>query len=105
MKCRNGFVSNSSSSSFIVAFPKDIEMTEAAVKKYLFQEDEFLYNYDDRMATKKSEEIILEEMKKQKPNDIENIRDNCNGWLDGALTTKIIDIKMESLIIKAGVKH
>lgn len=40
MKVRNGFVSNSSSSSFIVAFPEKIEMREQ-LKQFIFGDAEF----------------------------------------------------------------
>lgn len=48
MKIRNGFVSNSSSSSFVVVFPTEPKSVED-VKKYLFKEDQqyFLNPYDD----------------------------------------------------------
>jgi hypothetical protein len=43
MKTRYGFVSNSSSSSFVVAFPTNLELTEQSVHDYLYPngEEEF----------------------------------------------------------------
>jgi hypothetical protein len=58
MKHRNGFVSNSSSSSFIVAFPKGTvklpkEKMKARLKKLLFDKDEFVgkYSVDEVLDT------------------------------------------------------
>lgn len=67
MKIRSGFVSNSSSSSFVVAFPKDMELTQEAVKKYIFGEGVILDNpySSDYMTTDRAAEIILRDIKDQ----------------------------------------
>lgn len=39
MKIRQGFVSNSSSSSFIVAFPKNVKLTKKNIHKLMFDVD------------------------------------------------------------------
>ena len=44
MKIRNGFVSNSSSSSFVVAFDKEPK-NEKEVHKMMFNEEKFHYDY------------------------------------------------------------
>jgi len=65
MKTRNGFVSNSSSSSFIVGFdtiPKTVE----ELKKLLFKNDEILSAYDIELDTQKAADIIFDDIKNQK---------------------------------------
>lgn len=39
-KIRNGFVSNSSSSSFVVAFPKKMKLTKESIKQHLYGDSE-----------------------------------------------------------------
>jgi hypothetical protein len=51
MKIRNGFVSNSSSSSFIVAFPKNPESIEDLSKMMHMELDKNINYYDNRAAT------------------------------------------------------
>ena len=84
MKIRAGFVSNSSSSSFIVAFPKDIKLTKESIKDYLFGEQKFITNYDDSITTDEATNIILKDMINQKPNDDNNLLNACQGSLEGA---------------------
>lgn len=86
MKQRSGFVSNSSSSSFIVAFPKDIKLTVEAVKEYLFKDAETIEaGYDDtNISTEEASRIILSEMRTQSPNDMNNLKGSCEGGLDGS---------------------
>ena len=65
MKTRNGFVSNSSSSSFIVGFdtiPKTVE----ELKKLLFKNDKILSAYDIELDTQKAADIIFDDIKNQK---------------------------------------
>lgn len=69
MKTRNGFVSNSSSSSFVVAFPKEMEVTPKAVHEYLFKDQDNLICYDYSMRTKDAAERICEDMLQQTAND------------------------------------
>lgn len=83
MKIRQGFVSNSSSSSFIVAFPKDMEVTKEAIKDYVFGDKKYIHYYDYSIDTDTAAERILEQMKDQKPSDLKNITDNCHGWVEG----------------------
>src|SRR4030065_787612 len=84
MKIRNGFVSNSSSSSFIVAFSKDIELTKESIKDYLFGEQKFITGNDDSITTDEATDIILKDMINQKPNDDKNLLEACRGNLQGA---------------------
>ena len=68
MKTRNGFVSNSSSSSFVVAFPF-IPKTVDELKTLLFGASQSLDYYGDMTVdTNTAAQIIFEDMKKQKPN-------------------------------------
>ncbi len=85
MKTRQGFVSNSSSSSFIVAFPKNTQMKD--VKKILFGNEEvFGHPYDEKQSftTQQVAETITRDMAEQVPNDMEAITQAIrNGYFDG----------------------
>ena len=89
MKIRKGFVSNSSSSSFIVAFPKMPESVEE-VKQMLFGDKEvyehpYPENYPDdptEYSTVKVAETVFEDIKDQEPNDQEAIIDRMQIYLD-----------------------
>ena len=68
MKTREGFVSNSSSSSFIVAFPKDMEVTVDNVHNYLFGTTEKLITYyGDPVSSMKAARTVFDDMMDQKP--------------------------------------
>ena len=72
MKIRNGFVSNSSSSSFIVIFPK-IPKSAEDVKNILFTEGQTIYNspYDfDGYSLEQVAETVWNDIKEQKVNDM-----------------------------------
>ncbi len=92
MKIRRGFVSNSSSSSFIVAFPKDMPMTEEALKQYLFGEQKTLSYCDYTAIVDEAAHVILQSMKQQTPNDREVLMVACDGWIDGAPDFKMFEI-------------
>ena len=87
MKTRNGFVSNSSSSSFIVAFPF-LPKSIKAIKEMLFKYDKhFYYLYDcehlQKWSINKVCKAIREQLKGQKPNDTDNIiKAFQGGWHD-----------------------
>lgn len=89
MKIRNGFVSNSSSSSFVVAFPKK-PMTIKDVKEMLFGKEEYFPTYyprddqDKLILTTKIARTVFNDIKSQRPNDKKSIYGGFEGWLDGA---------------------
>jgi len=71
MKTRNGFVSNSSSSSFIVFFPKEPKSAED-VKNILFNEDQTVYGcYDDLYSVDQVAETVWNDICSQKINNFE----------------------------------
>lgn len=83
-KIRAGFVSNSSSSSFVVAFPKDLEMTTEAVKKYLFGDKKAIGYYNYAITTEDAAERVLCDIKEQKPNRKKVLLEALDGWLHGS---------------------
>jgi len=73
MKIRNGFVSNSSSSSFIVVFPKAPKNSED-VRKMLFKKGETRYDgpYDDDFyPVDDVSQRVWDDIKEQKVNDFD----------------------------------
>jgi hypothetical protein len=73
MKIRNGFVSNSSSSSFVVVFPREPK-SATDVKDILFKDEKYFYDpYDSstKWTTEKVSEIVWKDICNQKKNDIE----------------------------------
>src|SRR5674476_1326593 len=89
MKIRNGFVSNSSSSSFIVAFPEK-PTSVMHLQKMLFGDlIDFPnpYVYGDRQPTFPTLQIaqtVWSEIQAQKPNDMKNIIESSDGWMEDA---------------------
>jgi hypothetical protein len=87
MKKRTGFVSNSSSSSFIVAFPKGFEPTRGRIIDYLFSQLDVITNpYHDEergLTVSDAARYILGQMKDQSPNDQAKINEALSGWLPG----------------------
>lgn len=84
MKIRQGFVSNSSSSSFVVAFPKKPQTVED-VKQMMFRDDsanKFRY-YDYECLTSQVVEQILKDIKKA---TIKNMVESLShGWFNGRI--------------------
>ena len=85
MKRRSGFVSNSSSSSFIVAFPKGFVPTRGHIIDYLFSQLNVITNpYHDEergLTVSDAARYILGQMKDQSPNDQAKINEALSGWL------------------------
>jgi hypothetical protein len=76
MKNRLGFVSNSSSSSFVVAFPRDVPLTFDFVKSYLFDEATRVGAGDNAVDTVTATNLILSKLATVTKNDesfIENL--------------------------------
>lgn len=86
MKIRQGFVSNSSSSSFIVAFPKDMQITSEAVQNYLFPGQESITAYDwiGTFTAKEIADQVTRDMREQTPNVDERITEALGGHIAGA---------------------
>jgi hypothetical protein len=83
MKIRNGFISNSSSSSFVVAFPSMPE-SEKELCQWMFGDEEF-HNYlnqsDGMYKTSDIAEIVMKNIKKTTKSEItDTIR---RGWFPG----------------------
>lgn len=89
MKIRNGFVSNSSSSSFVVAFPEKPTSVEH-IREMMFKDEKSFpnpYPWDDRekeFSTLKISETVCNDISNQTANDIENIVEGFGGWLEGS---------------------
>ena len=84
MKVRQGFVSNSSSSSFVVAFPKGFTPSEETVKELLFAGQDRIHFYDNAVSTDQAASIIASDMKEQTPNVHEQIIAAMGGHLPGS---------------------
>jgi len=76
MKKRAGFVANSSSSSFVVAFPRGVPLTFDFVKHYLFDESPHVGAGDNAVDTTTATNLILTKLAAVTKNDesfIENL--------------------------------
>ena len=83
MIIRIGFVSNSSSSNFIVAFPK-IPTSADEVKALLFPDGQESYGYFERAyPADKVANTVWADMRRQKPNDKDEIWEAAHGYLEG----------------------
>jgi hypothetical protein len=84
MKRRSGFVSNSSSSSFIVAFPKGFVPTRGTILDYLFPDLDAIvnpYHEDESFSSGQAARYIMVQMQGQTPNDQTKIDEALGGWL------------------------
>jgi len=85
MKTRTGFVSNSSSSSFIVTFPKIPESVEE-VKKIMFPKDSEIdiEGYDYNMTTDEVATRVFSDIQKSHPLTFKEISEHLTHLHDGA---------------------
>ena len=85
MKIRNGFVSNSSSSSFVVIFPKEPKNAED-VKKMLFKEEQYYYDpwNEDKWTTEEVAETVWEDICNQNKNNFVRAKEILTGSISGA---------------------
>ena len=72
MKIRNGFVTNSSSSTFVVAFPRKPESADD-VHKMLFTGRKELSAYDEAVSTIDAAQYIFDCIGSQEPNEVSKI--------------------------------
>lgn len=102
MKLRTSFVSNSSSSSFIVAFNKGIK-TFDQLKKYMFPNDNLEDDaapdcdwYDEKLTVERAVQIVLKDLKKAKKATKKQILEELTGLGDNQGDYKeIFDLEKE----------
>jgi hypothetical protein len=87
-KYRFGFVSNSSSSSFVVSFPKNMKITSKNIKKYLFSDlddNQEMQGWD--VTVRDIAEALAKRMTEQKERALNNLpsSEQCGDETDGEL--------------------
>lgn len=82
MKIRTGFVSNSSSSSFLVVFPK-IPKSKEECKKIVFGDRTSVTFVDDPIPTERVAETIFADIKEQKPLTVKKVKDRMREMASG----------------------
>jgi hypothetical protein len=90
LKIRNGFVSNSSSSSFVVAFKDWIENAED-LKKVVYEEEECVTSLAGTFDTKTLSERIYFDMKNQDYLTFGEVFDEMFNYLSECSASKNID--------------
>jgi hypothetical protein len=85
VKIRAGFVANSSSTNFVVAFPRGFVATPEAVKAYLFARRSSITApyYTQELPIDEAVKRICAQMRRQRPNGLRNIHDALRGSLPG----------------------
>jgi hypothetical protein len=83
MKIRMGFVTNSSSSSFIVAFDKVPNSWEEVLEMLFDADKATVSEYDLSMGTKEVAQIVFEDISKQTPNNLKELKETFHGFDDG----------------------
>jgi len=90
MKIRKGFVSNSSSSSFVVAFPKMPETTEE-VREMMFGKQEWHFSGDHNISTKEIAKMVFEEIEgKESASKLKIYNAIRHGWFDFYYDPKLL---------------
>ena len=107
MKIRNGFITNSSSSSFIVAFPYAPKSVKD-VQKLLFGDEDLITCYDETARTADVAKRVFSDLKNQRPNDMSSIVGNMDPDIDHSDFTSVdgsFAEKMYQLALKRIAQH
>lgn len=94
MKVRQGFVSNSSSSSFIIAIPKGMQINLENIFYIVFPETmknkkdinnkSFGYFENNGISAVQAAQIITSDLEYEQPNDMEKIKEAIDGYIDSS---------------------